>query len=72
MIRDLFIRIRYGKGVMDDINVLRYSDDEHDRRYALYKISQHRRMTPSFIRRNIYKYLYQEEIEMYENTSYSY
>lgn len=70
MIRSLILRLRYGKDVASSIRTLRYSDNEHDRRYALYTLSKQDGITPTFIRRRIYKYLYIEEIEMYENTSY--
>ena len=68
MIYDLYLRVRYGKRALRNIKVLRHSHDEQDRRYALYILSNERGITNSFIRRNIYKHLYQEEIEMYENT----
>lgn len=65
MLTRLYIRIRYGRSALDDLDILRHSDQDKIRRYAIYKLFTNKRVDSRFIIQYMIPLLTQYEYDRY-------
>lgn len=65
MLTRLYIRIRYGRSALDNLDILRHSDHDKVRRCAIYELFTNKRVDSRFIIQYMIPLLTQYEYDRY-------